>query len=91
MADSLLRRNYYEPNPASDMWATGLLMVGMVGGHIPEAHTDLHQNPALRLDVATGKRRWHQSIAMQRYYAYLQNLLKQDFSEQVTTARLVHQ
>lgn len=69
-------------------------MLEMVQGQTPQAHTTLHQSTQMRKDMADGRRKVHQSRAMQQYYTYLQGLLdpaQVDFSEQVTPLCLMQQ
>ena len=55
VASSLLQQGYYEPNPASDIWAAGLLILELLQAQIPQPHQALHQSEALDADVRAGK------------------------------------
>ena len=51
VADSLLRQGWYEPQPWSDIFALGLLVLDVVGGEKPQAHTELYDSDAYRADL----------------------------------------
>lgn len=74
IADSILRHGWYEPNPASDVWSLGQLMINMVGADRPSAHTELYESEQYEeaVDDRLGP---DKSAVVKAYYLYLQRLM----------------
>lgn len=88
VADSLLRRGWYQPSPLSDVWALGLLMLDTLGGHKPSTHVSLFSDPLYEQQLGGG-RKWSACPAIRQYYSYLQSLLpshgQAHYCQQVST------
>ena len=92
IAHSILEHNWYMPNPISDVWALGLLMLTLMGAAGPPAHAELPGRKEYKEDLRDNKSP-KESAAIKEYFEYLQQLLpshgQTSFVQQVTAPGVI--
>ena len=89
MAEALLEQRRYQPQPSSDMWSLGQLMLYIVSGSVPYEQWELQSSEEYLEEIGPGCLRPADLPAARRHLEYLRKLLldagSRDYADEVST------
>lgn len=89
VAKALLEQRLYQPQPSSDMWSLGQLMLYTVSGSVPYEQWELQNSDAYLQDIGPRCLRPADLPAPRRHLEYLDKLLvdagSRDYADEVGT------
>ncbi|KAL3131535.1 hypothetical protein ABBQ38_007837 [Trebouxia sp. C0009 RCD-2024] len=87
VAQALLKQKRYQPQPSSDMWSLGQLMLHIVGGSVPDEQWDLQNSAAYLVEIGPSCIRPANLPAFRQHLEYLHKLLldagSRDYADEV--------